>query len=62
MPSYVFRLRLRSSQVPQSETVEAVDDEEAQDLAVLRLKLSPTFTQVQVEKAGQTIFQLTRDS
>ncbi|AQR63120.1 hypothetical protein BZG35_16785 [Brevundimonas sp. LM2] len=62
MPSYVFQLRARSSQAAQSETVEAVDDEEAQDLAFLRLNLSQAFTQVQVERAGREIFRLTRAS
>lgn len=62
MPSYVFHLSKRSSLVPQSESVDAVDDEEARDLAVLRLNLGQTFTQVHVERAGQEIFHLIRDS
>lgn len=62
MPTYIFRLHDGPSVTPILETVSAVDDQEARDLAQLRLTLSHAFTHVDVHRAGCEVFRLKRDS
>ena len=62
MPEYVFHLHDGPDVPMQSETVLAHDDEEARDLAGLRLTLSGSYTHVEVERDGTEIARLKRDS
>ena len=62
MPTYVFRLHDGPTVTPILETVVAADDQEARDLAQLRLTLSHGFTHVDVHTAGREVFRLQRDS
>lgn len=62
MATYIFRLHDGPMVTPILETVIAGDDEEAWDLAQLRLTLSKTFTHVDVQHAGREVFRLRRDS
>ncbi len=60
MPAYVFRLHDGPDTPPQHETVEAGSDEEARDLAEIRIRLSGTFTAVDVSRDGQDVFSIRR--
>ena len=62
MPQYVFHLHDGPDVPPKAETVIAHDDDEARDLAGLRLTLSGTYTRVEVELNGEELFRLKRDS
>jgi len=62
MPIYVFHLHDGPETPPRTEIVEAGDDDEAQSLAELRLTLSLGFTHIEVERDGEEIFRLHRDS
>ncbi len=62
MPNYVFRLHDGPTVAPILETVVAADDQEARDLAQLRLTLSSAFTHVDVHHAGREVVRLKRDS
>ncbi len=62
MPNYVFRLHDGPTVAPTSENVAAADDQEARDLAQLRLTLSSAFTHVDVYHAGREVVRLKRDS
>lgn len=62
VPKYVFHLHDGPDVPMKSEMVLAPDDEEARDLAGLRLTLSRSYTHVEVERDGQEIFRLKRDS
>lgn len=60
MPTYVFRLQDGKDLPDRTELVEASDDEEARDLADLRVSLSSQFSAVQVSKDGDHLFQVSR--
>lgn len=62
MPNYIFRLHDGPTVTPILETVAAADDQEARDLAQLRLTLSSAFTHVDVHYAGREVVRLKRDS
>ena len=62
MRTYTFRLHDGPHVLPILETVAAQDDDEARDLAQLRLSLSSTFTHVDVLHAGREVLSLQRDS
>lgn len=62
MRTYIFRLYDGAEVTPILETVVAADDQEAHDLAQLRLMLSHAFTHVDVHQAGREVFRLKRDS
>ncbi|CAN5253063.1 hypothetical protein BH10PSE1_BH10PSE1_22630 [soil metagenome] len=62
MPTYVFHLHDGPDVDPRTERVEASDDEEARALADLRLTLSSAFTHVEVERDGEELFRMQRDS
>ena len=62
MPDYVFHLHDGPTIPKRAEVVQARDDSEARDLASLRLTLSQSFTQVEVERNGREVFRLKRDS
>lgn len=61
MPTYVFRLYDGPSVTPQEEGVEAMDLDQARDLAEMRLLLSNQFTRVEVRQDGQERLRLERD-
>jgi hypothetical protein len=62
MPTYIFRLHDEPSVEPLLETVTAMNDADARDLAQLRLTLSKAFTHVDVHLDGRELFRLKRDS
>lgn len=62
MPTYIFRLHDGPLITPTLETVAAIDDEDARDLAHLRLVLSTDYTHVEVHHDGRELFRLQRDS
>lgn len=62
MPQYVFHLHDGPTVPKREEIVQARDDSEARDLASLRLTLSQSYTHVQVERDGEEVFRLKRDS
>lgn len=60
MTAYVFRLHDGPDTPPREENVEARSDAEAHDLADLRIRLSGTFTAVDVSRAGQHVFSISK--
>ncbi len=62
MPTYVFHLHDGPDVPPQSETLEASDDQEACLLAELRLTLSSAFKHIEIERDGLELARLHRDS
>jgi hypothetical protein len=62
MPLYIFRLHDGPAVKPVLETVSATSDDEARDLAHLRLSLSRAYTHVEVHHDGREVIRLKRDS
>jgi hypothetical protein len=60
MPTYVFRLQDGKDLPDRTELVEASDDEEARDLADLRIRLSGEFSSVLVSRGGDDVILVTR--
>ncbi|WP_419755957.1 hypothetical protein [Brevundimonas sp.] len=62
MPTYIFHLHDGPAVAPNTESVEAHDDQEARSLAELRLILSSAFTHVEIERDCVELARLHRDS
>jgi len=62
MQTYILRLHDGPAVTPIEETVAAADDQEARDLAQLRLSLSSAFTHLDTHHAGREVVRLKRDS
>lgn len=60
MPAYVFRLHDGPDTPPREENVEARSDDEARDLADIRIRLSGTFTAVDVIHDGERVFSISK--
>jgi len=62
MPTYTLHLHDGDERPFVSEVVEAVDDEEAKELASIRLLLTRDYHFVTVEHAGRLVGKYLRDS
>lgn len=62
MPDYRLHLHDGTTHPPIDETIRAQSDEEAMELASMRLLLTPDYTHIAVLKGGVEIGQMTRDS
>lgn len=60
MPAYVFRLHDGPDTPLLEENVEARSDDEARDLADIRIRLSGTFTAVDVIRDGEHVFSISK--